>query len=125
MATRTSLLFATLILAAPASAQTIGAPLPYAPTYADGYGFAGEFVRGDYIGAPLTAVPSPTRIVPSPWSYGTYGIPTVSGIASAPTARPTLTVIQGTGPKGRQRLGAVAEGQTAGAQVISVRVPRR
>jgi hypothetical protein len=107
MATRTSLLFATLILAAPASAQTIGAPLPYAPTYADGYGFAGEFVRGDYIGAPLTAVPSPTRI------------------ASAPTARPTLTVIQGTGPKGRQRLGAVAEGQTAGAQVISVRVPRR
>jgi hypothetical protein len=110
-----------LVLAAPASAQGYGAAIPYA----DGYGFAGEFVRGDYIGAPLTQVPSPTQIVPSPWSYGTYGVPTVSGIAPAPTARPTLTVIHAAGRKGRQHLGAVAEERTAGAQIIAVQVPRR
>ena len=133
MAIRTILPLAALILAAPASAQPLAAPHPYAPAYAsrytpayaDGYGFAGEFLRGDYIGAPLTQVPSPNRIVPAPWSYGTYGVPTVSGIAPSPTAQPTLTVIQGAGPKSRQRLGAVAEGQTAGAQIIAVRVPRR
>jgi hypothetical protein len=125
MAIRTILPLMALILAAPASAEGFGAPTPYAPAYADGYGFAGEFVRGDYIGAPLTRVPRPSEIVPSPWSYGTYGVPTVSGIAPAPTARPTLTVIQAAGPKGRQRLGAVAEERTAGAQIIAVRVPRR
>lgn len=125
MAIRTILPLMALVLAAPASAQGYGAAIPYAPAYADGYGFAGEFVRGDYIGAPLSQVPSPTRIVPTPWSYGTYGIPTVTGIAPAPTARPTLTVIHGAGPKGRQRVGTLSEERTAGAQVISVRVPRR
>ncbi|MBE7200529.1 MAG: hypothetical protein INR70_22380 [Parafilimonas terrae] len=129
MAIRTTLplmaVVSALILAPPASAQGYGAATPYVPAYADGYGFAGEFVRGDYIGAPLTRVPSPTQIVPSPWSYGTYGIPTVSGIAPAPTAQPTLTVIHAASPKGRQRLGAVAEERTGGAQIIAVRVPRR
>ncbi|MCJ2068767.1 hypothetical protein MKK75_08120 [Methylobacterium sp. J-030] len=125
MAIRTILPLLTLILAVPASAQGYGAAIPSAPAYGDGYGFAGEFVRGDYIGAPLTQVPSPTQIVPSPWSYGTYGVPTVSGIAPAPTARPTLTVIHPAGSKGRQRLGAVAQEQTAGAQIITIQVPRR
>ena len=125
MALRTILPLLALAAAAPASAQGYGAAIPYGSGYADGYGFAGEFVRGDYIGAPLTRVPSPTQIVPSPWSYGTYGVPTVSGIASPPTARPTLTVIHAAGSKGRQRLGAVAEERTAGAQVITVQVPRR
>ncbi|MCJ2062036.1 hypothetical protein MKK63_04880 [Methylobacterium sp. J-088] len=125
MAIRTILPLMALILATPAAAQGFGGPAPYAPAYGEGYGFAGEFVRGDYIGAPLTHVPRPTEIVPSPWSYGTYGVPTVSGIAAAPTARPTLTVIQAAGSKGRQRLGAVAEERTAGAQIIAVRVPRR
>lgn len=121
MAIRTILPLMAFILATPAAAQGFGGPTPYA----DGYGFAGEFVRGDYIGAPLTRVPRPSELVPSPWSYGTYGVPTVSGIAAAPTARPMLTVIQAAGAKGRQRLGAVAEERTAGTQIIAVRVPRR
>lgn len=128
MAIRTVLPLLALVLAAPASAQGFRTAVPYtpyAPAYTDGYGFAGDFVRGDYIGAPLTQVPRPTQIVPAPWSYGTYGVPTVSGIAPAPTAQPTLTVIHAAGPKGRQRLGARAEERAAGAQVIAVRVPRR
>lgn len=132
MAIRTTLplltLVLSLVLAAPAAAQGIRAGVPYAPyapSYAEGYGFAGDFIRGDYIGAPLTRVPRPTQIVPAPWSYGTYGVPTVSGIALAPTAQPTLTVIHAAGPKDRRRLGALAEERTAGAQIIAVRVPRR
>ncbi|MCJ2135765.1 hypothetical protein MKK69_17175 [Methylobacterium sp. J-026] len=121
MAIRTILPLLALALAAPASAQGFGGAVPYGSGYTDGFG--GPFLRGDYIGAPLTPVPSPTQIVPAPWSYGTYGVPTVSGIAPAPAAQPALLVIQGVGPKGRRR--AVAEDRTAGAQVIAVQVPRR
>ncbi|SDO09856.1 hypothetical protein SAMN05216360_114212 [Methylobacterium phyllostachyos] len=124
MAIRTTLPLLALILAAPASAQGYGGA-PYAPAYADTYGFAGEFVRGDYIGAPLTHVPSPTQIVPSPWSYGTYGVPTVSGIAAAPTAQPSLTVIRTGSPKARRQLGALEEDRTTGARIIAIQVPRR
>ncbi len=123
MAIRTVLPLLALVLAAPASAQGFSGAVPYASGYADGYGFGGPFLRGDYIGAPLTRVPSPTQIVPAPWSYGTYGVPTVSGIAPAPAAQPALLVIQGVGPKGRRR--AVSDDRTAGAQVIAVQVPRR
>ena len=124
MAIRTTLPLLALVLAAPASAQGYGG-VPYASAYTDTYGFAGEFVRGDYIGAPLTRVPSPTQIVPAPWSYGTYGVPTVSGIAAAPTAQPSLTVIHTAGPKARRHLGAVDEDRTTGARIIAVQVPRR
>ena len=67
----------------------------YAPSYGEpvAYGFADEAVRGSYVGAPLTRFPSPNQIVPAPWSYGTYGVPTLSGLRPAPVAVPRLTVI--------------------------------
>ncbi|MCJ2034075.1 hypothetical protein [Methylobacterium sp. J-068] len=63
--------------------------VPYG--YADSY--AGPLLHGDYIGAPLTRVPRPTELVPSAWGYGTYGVPTVAGIRSAPVGTPTVYVI--------------------------------
>ncbi|WP_204262944.1 hypothetical protein [Methylobacterium sp. BTF04] len=63
------------------------------PAYSGSYGYAGPAIRGDYIGAPLTQFPRPTQIVPSAWGYGTYGIPTVTGIRQAPTGTPTIYVI--------------------------------
>jgi hypothetical protein len=125
MATRTTLTLLALVSAMPASAQTVHRPFPYGPAYAGSDGFAGEFVRGTYIGAPLTRVPRPTEIVPSPWSYGTYGVPTVTGIAAPPAAQPTLTVINGTPANGRRRASAVEDGPPGGPQIIAVRVPRR
>lgn len=125
MAIRTTLTLLVLTLAAPAApaaAETFQRHGPYGPAYLGGDGFAGEFVRGSYIGAPLTRVPRPSEIVPSPWSYGTYGIPTVSGIAAPPTASPTLTVINAAPANGRR---SAQVGQTAGARVIAVQVPRR
>ncbi|MHB2206989.1 hypothetical protein [Methylobacterium sp. CM6257] len=124
MATRTLLTLLALTLVTPASAQTFRGGEVYVPAYAGDDGFAGEFVRGTYIGAPLTRVPRPTQIVPAPWSYGTYGIPTVSGIASPPAAQPTLTVINATSPE-RRRRGAAGDSRATGARVIAVQVPRR
>jgi len=129
MANRTIVTLLALAAAAPASAQTFRSANPYAPVaYAPGYaadpGFAGEFVRGTYIGAPLTRVPRPTQIVPTPWSYGTYGVPTVTGIQAAPAAEPTLTVINAA-PYGRRGARAVGADPVAGARVIAVQVPRR
>lgn len=110
MITRTAVTLLTVLVAAPASAQGV---YPYGSGQD---GFAGPFVRGTYIGAPLTRVPRPSQIVPAPWSYGTYGVPTVTGIAAAPALPPTLTVINATVPAARR---------AAGAQIISVQVPRR
>ena len=101
---------------APASAQGLRTVAPHGTVYGtDGYGYADEFVRGNYVGAPLTRFPRPSQIVPTPWSYGTYGIPTVSGMPPAPTGQPTLTVVNG-GP---------ATASDPGIRVIEVRVPRR
>ena len=134
MATRTILTLLLLALASPVSAQTIHRrvsaetlhrPVAYGPDYADGDGFAGPFVRGDYIGEPLTRVPRPSEIVPAPWSYGTYGIPTVTGIAPPPAAEPTLTVINAGTSRGRLQESAGEAGRTAGARIIAVQVPRR
>lgn len=130
-----------------ASAGEYGRALPYGtvltgPGYGGGYGFADEAVRGAYIGAPLTRFPRPSEIVPPAWSYGTYGIPTVAGIARAPVGEPTLTVIHAQNPAPRRAGGARilsrgeagrwaridARAQTAeptGARIIAVRVPRR
>ena len=125
MANRTTLTLLALLLAAPASAETFHRAVPYGPAYRGGEGFAEGFVNGSYIGAPLTRVPRPTEIVPSPWSYGTYGIPTVTGIAAAPVAAPTLTVIGAATPGGRRRAHAVEHGPTGDVRVIAVQVPRR
>jgi len=113
MMSRTLLTLSAVLLAAPAAAQGI---YPSAPVTTGDVDFAGPFVRGTYIGAPLTRVPRPSQIVPSPWSYGTYGIPTVTGIAAAPAQPPTITVINATNS---------AASRAAGARVISVQVPRR
>lgn len=129
---------------APASAQTLGdgTSIGYLPTgYAAAYGGYGSgLVDGAYVGAPFTRVPSPREIVPTPWGYGTYGVPTVSGIRRAPVGEPVVYVIEGTG-KGktrreseRRRQAGRWSGLTAaepvpqqagGARVIEVRVPRR
>lgn len=109
--------------------------------YGSGYGFADEAVRGAYVGVPFGAFPSPTRIVPAPWSYGTYGVPTLSGIARAPAAAPSLTLIN-PGPRAPSRPSAGArvlsrdagggwervepDAQAAhGPRIIAVTVPRR
>ncbi|WP_019905918.1 hypothetical protein [Methylobacterium sp. 77] len=55
--------------------------------------YAGPLIRGDYIGAPLTRFPRPTELVPSAWGYGTYGVPTVTGIRPASVGTPTVYVI--------------------------------
>lgn len=129
-----TVLFALAVPAAtPALAQGYNVFHPYGPGYRvapyghAGYGgFAKPFVRGEYIGAPFTVVPRPDQIVPSPWSYGTYGVPTVSGIARPPVGQPTLTVIHA--PSGRRsaRTAAPASAEDAAdVRVVSVSVPRR
>lgn len=121
-----TLLAALAILPAslPAAAEGYQAHRSYgvgSPHVAYGRGFAQPFVAGEYIGAPFTQVPSPNRIVPAPWSYGTYGVPTASGIAAPPTGAPTLTVIHAPGA----RKGFDRETEAGDVRVVSVRVPRR
>ncbi len=115
---------ATLPVALPAAAEGYRSYGYYGtgiPRMAYGRGFAEPFVAGEYIGAPFTHVPSPNRIVPAPWSYGTYGVPTVSGIAAPPTGAPTLTVIHAPGA----RKSARREGDAGDVRVVNVNVPRR
>jgi len=76
------------------------------------YGYAGPAIRGDYVGAPLTRFPRPDQIVPSAWGYGTYGVPTVSGLPPAPVGTPTVYVIESPAPAARPR-------GTAGPRVLS------
>lgn len=83
--------------------------------YGDRYAFAGEAIGGAYVGAPLTRFPRPNEIVPPAWGYGTYGVPTITGIRQAPAGAPTLTVIN-------SRDAAAAQ---SGVRMISVTVPRR
>ena len=67
-----------------------------------GYGFADAAVNGAYIGAPYTRFPRPSELVPPAWGYGTYGIPTTTGIRQAPVADPTVYVIDSPAPARRQ-----------------------
>ncbi|WP_449409891.1 hypothetical protein [Methylobacterium komagatae] len=118
--------FAAIPVSLPAAAEGYyGRPYPAyevgSSRLSYGRGFAQPFIAGEYIGAPLTRVPRPSQIVPTPWSYGTYGVPTVSGIAAPPTGAPTLTVINpGAGRKSGR------SGHDAGdVRVVNVSVPRR
>ena len=138
----------TVLAATAAQAEPLSHVGPsYGPAvYASGYGFAGNAIDGTYIGAPFTRIPSPDRLVPPAWGYGTYGVPTVAGIREAPSARPALYVIERQGraenrllprrsakvvSRGRDGtwtdagIGAAdrAQVERTGAQVVSVRVP--
>ena len=84
---RTALSLALVVgLAGAAQAQPV--------LYGDADGYGGPLIRGEYVGAPFTRVPRPTELVPSAWGYGTYGVPTVAGIRSAPVGTPTVYVIE-------------------------------
>lgn len=136
-----SLGLAALVSVCTVAGATAGERFGY-EGYPGGYGFANEAIGGDYIGAPFTRFPRPSELVPSAWGYGTYGVPTVTGIRQAPTAAPTLTVINADEPAPRRRgmgpriLSRGSEGRWAGnargtepdqggVRVISVTVPRR
>lgn len=72
------------------------------PGLSAGASYAGPLLAGDYVGAPLTRFPRPTELVPSAWGYGTYGVPTVTGIRQAPAGTPTLIVIDAPAPAARR-----------------------
>ena len=127
---------ALALSAGTASAQGLGYGYDAYDHY--GYGFAEPAIRGEYIGAPLTRTPRPSDLVPTVWGYGTYGIPTMTGIRSAPTGIPTVYVIEGQSSDSRRRgdrrfgrddmadmRGAPVRGTGGGARVIQVTVPRR
>lgn len=138
---------ALLLGAVPASAQDLATPLGYlgGPPAQTGYGYGGNLVEGSYVGAPLTRFPSPREIAPTPWSYGTYGIPTVSGIRKAPVGEPVVYVIESPRPAERRRAraaagtrkhqaderwsalstGSLEERSAGGARIVEVKVPRR
>ncbi|WP_336489316.1 hypothetical protein [Methylobacterium nigriterrae] len=137
-----SLIALTLCAAGPAGAQTLARDLAYTggPGPAYGYGFADAAVSGAYIGAPLTRFPSPREIVPPAWGYGTYGVPTISGVQRAPIGEPTVYVIDSPAARPRKPgkariLSRDASGRwsqldsgpayAGGARVIPVTVPRR
>jgi hypothetical protein len=128
-----------IVLMLPAAVPAAAQDYPIPRTYGHGYrtagiydvggrygGFAQPFIQGDYIGAPFTAVPRPSHLVPTPWSYGTYGVPTVSGIPGSPTGAPTLTVIHAPSAKKGARRAVIARGDDpADVRVVNVSVPRR
>lgn len=94
------------VLAGPASAQGLiylggTAPGYYGTNagYGAGYGLGDNLVGGAYVGAPLTRFPTPRELVPPAWGYGTYGVPTVSGIRRAPVGEPTVYVIDSPAPR--------------------------
>lgn len=103
------------------------------------YGYAGPAIRGDYVGAPLSRFPRPDQLVPRAWGYGTYGVPTVSGIAPAPAGTPTVYVIEPSTPAmrkttARSRVLARPRADTFaqthapapdGPSIVAVRVPSR
>ncbi|GJD36964.1 hypothetical protein [Methylobacterium aerolatum] len=138
MRMRTLSMIAALALSAatPAVAQDRHTTVRYGTSYQTyggypgGYegGFAAPLINGDYVGAPFTAVPRPSQLVPPAWSYGTYGIPTVSGIAAPPVAAPTLTVIDAPQPRRRVRQGFVSRKVTStapGVRVVNLTLPHR
>jgi len=133
---------AAVLSCAAIGAQAQGVGYGYGHTYGgDGYGFAEPAIRGDYIGAPFTRTPRPSDLVPSVWGYGTYGVPTMTGIRTATVGVPTVYVIDAParavrhrGPRIVSRDGRWSQAETqgeprpasaGGARVIAVSVPRR
>ena len=108
-----------------------------APGY-DGYGYAGYGAPRTAVDASVRTYPSPSELVPPAWSYGTYGIPTVPGIATPPSGDPVVYVIAG-GRRPPRAAGMRALSRDAaevwtdveprpsagGARVVTVRVPAR
>lgn len=106
-----------------------------------GYGFADAAVSGAYLGAPYTRLPRPNELVPPVWGYGTYGVPTTTGIRQAPTADPTVYVIDGPTPARRHATrarvlsrgsdgnwagpAAAAGEASSGARIVSISVGNR
>jgi hypothetical protein len=64
--------------------------------------YAGPYLFASSLAASRPPLPRPTELVPSAWGYGTYGIPTATGIRPAPVGTPTLYVID-TMPGARHR----------------------
>lgn len=131
----------------------VGAPTAYAQdVVTSGYGHPGmpharfdESYAGPYLFASSFAesrppLPRPTELVPSAWGYGTYGIPTATGIRPAPVGTPTLYVIdtmpsarhraRNPGPKVLSRGGrspvatAIASQMQTGARIVMVPIGR-
>lgn len=102
-----------------------------------GYGFADAAVNGAYIGAPYTRFPRPNELVPPAWGYGTYGVPTATGIQQAPAADPTVYVIDTPARASRSRVisrgsdgrwsedAAVPAPSSGGARVVRMAVDGR
>ncbi len=120
--------------ASAASAQGYGYGYDVAGYDAYGYGYAEPVVRGGYVGAPFSRTPRPSDLVPTVWGYGTYGIPTMTGIRSAPAGIPTVYVIDGPSSGARRGDGRSSRADLrrdpgrmtgGGARVIQVSVPRR
>lgn len=55
--------------------------------------YAGLYPAAAYGAAPLVRFPRPTELVPSAWGYGTYGVPTATGIRPASVGTPVVYVI--------------------------------
>ncbi len=133
---------AAMLSCAAGGVQAQGVGYGYAHSYVgEGYGFAEPAIRGDYIGAPYTRTPRPSELVPSVWSYGTYGVPTMTGIRTATVGVPTVYVIDAPPRTARHRGSRVVSrdggwsnadirdeprpASAGGARVIAVNVPRR
>ena len=111
-----------------------------ASVYTRGYGFGGGPVASGYETYEPRLVPHSTDLVPPAWGYGVYGVPSATGIAKAPAARPTVYVIDrpaaGRREGGRARILSRRSGGDwgdargsdtgpGGARIVSVTVPRR
>jgi hypothetical protein len=113
------------LLAAALVAGLTGAAQAQVVAYGYGDSYAGPLIHGDYVGAPLTRFPRPTELVPSAWGYGTYGIPTVAGIRSAPVGTPTVYVIEtprAAARPARQARPRILSRARQGAQMSAARV---
>lgn len=74
--------------------------------------YAGSYVVAASHAASRPRLPRPTELVPSAWGYGTYGIPTATGIRPAPVGTPTIYLID-TSP------GAMHQARHAGPRILS------
>ncbi|WP_407529081.1 hypothetical protein [Methylobacterium oryzisoli] len=115
-----------------------GLPVGYAGVVSDAPAAAA-------VAEPFLTLPRPQELVPAAWGYGTYGVPTVSGIPTPPRADPVVYVIDGVDTRRTARPVRSARGLARGpaihdrpadgirpvsyrqgaARVVEVTVPRR